>query len=60
MAGTYNGVAELVVSVLVPCWTLVRRPGVVEDEERRHGDGRHVLGVGEEEATAEGDSGMKR
>ena len=59
MAGTYNGVTELVVSVLVPCWTLVRRPGVVEDEERRHGDGRHVLGVGEEEATAEGDSAIK-
>ena len=54
--GTYNGVTELVVSVLVPRGALVRRPGVVEDEERSHRDSTGVLGVREEEATAEGEA----
>ena len=54
--GTYNGVTELVVSGLVPHRALIRRPGVVEDEERSHGNSTSVLGVREEEATAEGDS----
>ena len=56
--GAYDGVAELVVSRLVPRRALVRRPGVVEDEERSHGNSTRVLGVREEEATAEGDSEM--
>ena len=56
--GAYDGVAELVVSRLVPRRALIRRPGVVEDEERSHGNSTRVLGVREEEATAEGDSEM--
>ena len=57
--GAYDGVAELVVSRLVPRRALVRRPGVVEDEERSHGENRVSLRVREEEATAEGDSEIK-
>ena len=53
---TYNGVTELVVTSLVAHRALIRRPGVVEDEERSHGNSTRVLGVREEEATAEGDS----
>ena len=56
---SYNGVAELVVSGLVPHRALVSRPGVVEDEERSHGDCGGDVGVREEEATAEGDSAIK-
>ena len=57
--GAYDGVAELVVSGLVPHRALVSRPGVVEDEEGSHGDWGRATGVREEEATAEGDSAIK-
>ena len=57
--GTYNGVTELVVSGLVPRRALIRRPGVVEDEERSHRNRSRVLGVREEEAAAEGDAAIR-
>ena len=58
--GTYNGVTELVVSGLVAARrALLGCPGVVEDEERSHGDCSRVVGVREEEAAAEGDATIK-
>ena len=58
--GTYNGVTELAVSDPVAARrALLGRPGVVEDEERSHGNCSRVVGVREEEAAAEGDAAIR-
>ena len=53
MAGTYNGVAEPAVPGRVAPRALLGRPGVVEDEERRHRSESVPLRVREEETAPE-------